>query len=62
MALHIKGTTGTHILVIQTQGFSRHFLEKEQSKPATSRKTTSLFVFVCVANDRFVLLVANDKI
>lgn len=29
VALPIKGTTGTHILVIQTQGFSRHFLEKE---------------------------------
>lgn len=62
MALHIKGTTSTRTLVIQTQGFSRHFLKNEQSKPATARKTTDLFVFVCVANDRFVLFVANDKI
>lgn len=62
MALHIKGMTGTHALVIQTQGFSRRFLENEQSKPATSRKTTDLFVFVYVANDRFVLFVVNNKI
>ena len=29
-------------MVIQTWGFSRHFLENEQSEPANSRETTDL--------------------